>query len=187
MRAPGSQRRSEANTHSSSLSAKRILQQNSLAQHWARAQPSPRRDAPSPLAFAKSCKGGDVSVLDPALAWDDRFIYLFIYLLPIPRLVCLFLSLFIAEAFVVNRKRREGSHVTRSRTDKRTHTAPLTRTPPPRLGRRETRGWSSPKEGIQTRMGGEFVVASRCPAPRDSPALVGQEGDVFFLQEAFVN
>ena len=41
------------------------------------AQPSPRGDAPSPLAFAKSCKGGDVSVLDPALAWDDRFIYLF--------------------------------------------------------------------------------------------------------------
>jgi len=43
----------------------------------ARAQPSPRRDAPSPLAFAKSCKGGDVSVLDPALAWDVRCIYLF--------------------------------------------------------------------------------------------------------------
>ena len=42
------------------------------------AQPSPRGDAPSPLAFAKSCKGGDVSVLDPALAWDVRFIYLFI-------------------------------------------------------------------------------------------------------------
>ena len=42
------------------------------------AQPSPRRDAPSRLAFAKSCKGGDVSVLDPALAWDVRFIYLFI-------------------------------------------------------------------------------------------------------------
>ena len=42
------------------------------------AQPSPRGDAPSPLAFAKSCKGGDVSVLDPALAWDVR---LFIYLL----------------------------------------------------------------------------------------------------------
>ena len=41
------------------------------------AQPSPRGDAPSPLAFAKSCKGGDVSVLDPALAWDVRFIYLF--------------------------------------------------------------------------------------------------------------
>ena len=39
--------------------------------------PSPRGDAPSPLAFAKSCKGGDVSVLDPALAWDVRFIYLF--------------------------------------------------------------------------------------------------------------
>ena len=32
----------------------------------------------SPLAFAKSCKGGDVSVLDPALAWDVRCIYLFI-------------------------------------------------------------------------------------------------------------
>ena len=45
------------------------------------AQPSPRGDAPSPLAFAKSCKGGDVSVLDPALAWDVRCIYLFIYLL----------------------------------------------------------------------------------------------------------
>ena len=44
------------------------------------AQPSPRGDAPSPLAFAKSCKGGDVSVLDPALAWDVRCIYLF-YLL----------------------------------------------------------------------------------------------------------
>ena len=29
------------------------------------------------LAFAKSCKGGDVSVLDPALAWDVCFIYLF--------------------------------------------------------------------------------------------------------------
>ena len=43
------------------------------------AQPSPRGDAPSPLAFAKSCKGGDVSVLDPALAWDVRCIYLFIY------------------------------------------------------------------------------------------------------------
>ena len=57
-----------------------------------------------------------------------------------------------AEAIVVNRKRREGSHVTRSQTDKRTHTAPLTRTPPPRLGRRETRGWSSSKEGVQTRM-----------------------------------
>ena len=42
------------------------------------AQPSPRGDAPSPLAFAKSCKGGDVSVLDPALAWDVRCIYLFI-------------------------------------------------------------------------------------------------------------
>ena len=41
------------------------------------AQPSPRGDAPSPLAFAKSCKGGDVSVLDPALAWDVRCIYLF--------------------------------------------------------------------------------------------------------------
>ena len=40
------------------------------------AQPSPRRDAPSPLAFAKSCKGGDVSVLDAALAWDVRYIYL---------------------------------------------------------------------------------------------------------------
>ena len=42
--------------------------------------PSPLRAAmrPLPLAFAKSCKGGDVSVLDPALAWDDRFIYLFI-------------------------------------------------------------------------------------------------------------
>ena len=62
---------------------------------------------------------------------------------------------FFAEAFVVNRKRREGSHVTRSQTDKRTHTAPHTRTPPPRLGRRETRGWSSPKEGVQTRMGEE--------------------------------
>ena len=37
-----------------------------------------RGDAPSPLAFAKSCKGGDVSVLDPALAWDVRCIYLFI-------------------------------------------------------------------------------------------------------------
>ena len=41
-------------------------------------EPSPRGDAPSPLAFAKSCKGGDVSVLDPALAWDVCFIYLFI-------------------------------------------------------------------------------------------------------------
>ena len=41
-----------------------------------RSQPSPRGDAPSPLAFAKSCKGGDVSVLDPALAWDVRCIYL---------------------------------------------------------------------------------------------------------------
>ena len=41
------------------------------------AQPSPRGDAPSPLAFAKSCKGGDVSVLDPALAWDVRFIYFY--------------------------------------------------------------------------------------------------------------
>ena len=50
------------------------------------AQPSPRGDAPSPLAplaFAKSCKGGDVSVLDPALAWDVRFIYLFIYRLKV--------------------------------------------------------------------------------------------------------
>ena len=39
--------------------------------------PSPLRAAmrPSPLAFAKSCKGGDVSVLDPALAWDLRCIY----------------------------------------------------------------------------------------------------------------
>ena len=45
------------------------------------AQPSPRGDAPSPLAFAKSCKGGDVSVLDPALAWDVRCIYLFMILL----------------------------------------------------------------------------------------------------------
>ena len=35
-------------------------------------------DAPSPLAFAKSCKGGDVSVLDPALAWDVRFISFFL-------------------------------------------------------------------------------------------------------------
>merc|ERR1712086_533311 len=43
------------------------------------AQPSPRGDAPSPLAFAKSCKGGDVSVLDPALAWDVRCMYVFIY------------------------------------------------------------------------------------------------------------
>ena len=42
------------------------------------AQPSPRGDAPSPLAFAKSCKGGDVSVLDPALAWDVRCIYFII-------------------------------------------------------------------------------------------------------------
>ena len=30
---------------------------------------------------------------------------------------------FFAEAFVVNRKRREGSHVTWLQTDKRTHTA----------------------------------------------------------------
>ena len=45
--------------------------------------------------------------------------------------------------------------MSRSQTDKRTHTAPHTRTPPPRLGRRETRGWSSPKEGIKTRMEGE--------------------------------
>ena len=43
------------------------------------AQPSPRRDAPSPLAFAKSCKGGDVSVLDPALAWDVRFLSFFLF------------------------------------------------------------------------------------------------------------
>ena len=49
------------------------------------AQPSPRGDAPSPLAFAKSCKGGDVSVLDPALAWDVRCIYLF---KTAPRLAC---------------------------------------------------------------------------------------------------
>ena len=35
---------------------------------------------PLPLALAKSCKGGDVSVLDPALAWDVRCIYLFICL-----------------------------------------------------------------------------------------------------------
>jgi len=44
-----------------------------------------------------------------------------------------------------------------SQTDKHTHTALHTRTPPPRLGlgRRETRGWSSPKEGIKTRMEGK--------------------------------
>ena len=41
------------------------------------AQPSPRGDAPSPLAFAKSCKGGDVSVLDPALAWDVRLAFVY--------------------------------------------------------------------------------------------------------------
>ena len=33
-----------------------------------------------------------------------------------------------------------------SQTDKHTHTALHTRSPPPRLGRRETRGWSSPKD-----------------------------------------
>ena len=53
---------------------KEFKQNNSLTQQTGstqvRTQPSPRRDAPSPLAFAKSCKGGDVSVLDPALAWD---------------------------------------------------------------------------------------------------------------------
>ena len=42
--------------------------------------------------------------------------------------------------------------MSRSQTDKRTHTAPHTRAPPPRLGGKETRGWSSPKEGVQTRM-----------------------------------
>ena len=56
------------------------------------AQPSPRGDAPSPLAFAKSCKGGDVSVLDPALAWDVCFIYLFLLLVltsfHLPALLC---------------------------------------------------------------------------------------------------
>ena len=57
--------------------------------------PSPRRDAPSPLAFAKSCKGGDVSVLDPALAWDVRFIYLFMH--PLFGVSVLFIYLFIAE------------------------------------------------------------------------------------------
>ena len=46
----------------------------------------------------------------------------------------------------------ERGPMSRLQTDKRTHTAPHIRTPPPRLGRRETRGWSSPKEGVQTRM-----------------------------------
>ena len=72
------------------------------------AQPSPRRDAPSPLAFAKSCKGGDVSVLDPALAWDDRFIYLFIRGVcpPIPPLGCLF-SFFLSFFAKLGRLGRE--------------------------------------------------------------------------------
>ena len=54
-----------------------------------------------------------------------------------------FSRFFFAEAFV---DRREGSHV-RSQTDKRTHTAPDTRTPPPRLGRERDERMEQPEGG----------------------------------------
>ena len=44
----------------------------------------------------------------------------------------------------------ERGPMSRSQTDKHTHTAPHTRTPPPRLGGKETRGWSSPRAGYLT-------------------------------------
>jgi len=87
-----------------------------------------------------------------------------------------------AEAFVVNRKRREGSHVTQVQTDKLTHTVPHTRipthtrTPTPRLGRRDER-MERPEGGDKNTQRRSIAAASRCPASRDSPALVRQEGD----------
>ena len=78
---------------------------------------------------------------------------------------------FIAEAFDVNRKRREGSHVTQLQTDKRTHTVPHTRTPTPRLGRRDER-MEQPEGGDKNTQRRGVAAASRCPASRDSPALL---------------
>ena len=83
------------------------------------AQPSPRGDAPSPLAFAKSCLGGDVSVLDPALAWDVRCIYLFISdeseVLPsLPWAVC-FLSFFYESEDETAGERTTSTRVRRPR------------------------------------------------------------------------
>ena len=66
----------------------RNLQQNSLAQHWAQdwralaltQVPSVVRkknlNVNSLSETIKSCKGGDVSVLDPALAWDVFYLYM---------------------------------------------------------------------------------------------------------------
>ena len=67
--------------------------------------------------------------------------------------------------------------MSRSQTDKRTHTAPHTRTPPPRLGRERDERMEQPEGGDKNTYGRVKVAASRCPAPRDSPALARQEGD----------
>ena len=60
-------------------------------------------DAPSPLAFAKSCEGGDVSVLDPALAWDVRCIYLFMLVWCVR-----FIYLFIVGVLLANQDASRG-------------------------------------------------------------------------------
>ena len=62
-------------------------------------------------------------------------------------------------------------------TDKRTHTVPHARTPPPRLGRERDERMEQPEGGDTNTYGRVKVAASRCPAPRDSPALLRQEGD----------
>ena len=48
----------------------------------------------------------------------------------------------------------ERGPLSQSHTHTHTHAAPHTRTPAAPLGRKETRGWDSPKEEEQTRMGG---------------------------------
>ena len=65
--------------------------------------------------------------------------------------LCVCVIIFLRKPSLLIEKGERGP-TSRLQTDKRTHTAPHIRTPPPRLGRRETRGWSSPKEGVQTRM-----------------------------------
>ena len=82
--------------------------------------------------------------------------------------------------WVVNRKRAREVP-SRGRKQTSTLTPPHTRTPPSRLGavgkRREDGPGEQPDGGGTNTYGRRKVAASRCPAPRDSPALSRQEGD----------
>ena len=73
-----------------------------------------------------------------------------------------------AEAFVVNRKGERGP-MSRSQTDKRTHTAPDTRTPPPRLGRERDERMEQPE-------GGDKNTYGRLEGKRGGVTLPGSPG-----------